>query len=95
MTSVRDIIAELGPPQARRRRAGGACSDQQEDSGALASDRVRADKVRRPRRVLFDSSFLIAVMEHPTPWQEDILEKVGAYEGVVLAARLLGAQATR
>jgi rRNA-processing protein FCF1 len=23
-------------------------------------------------------------MEHPTPWQEDILEKVGRFEGVVI-----------
>jgi rRNA-processing protein FCF1 len=34
--------------------------------------------------VLFDSSFLIAVMERPTPWREDILESVGSFEGVVI-----------
>ncbi len=50
----------------------------------MAFDRLRPHKVRRPRRVLFDSSFLIAVMEHPTPWQEALLDKVGSFEGVVL-----------
>ena len=50
----------------------------------MAVDRVGPGKVRRPRKVLFDSSFLIAVMEHPTPWQGDILENVGGFEGIVL-----------
>ncbi|MGD0637012.1 MAG: PIN domain-containing protein [Nitrososphaerales archaeon] len=50
----------------------------------MAVDRVGPGKVRHPRKVLFDSSFLIAVMEHPTPWQGDILENVGGFEGVVL-----------
>ncbi len=50
----------------------------------MAVDRLGPGKVRRPRRVLFDSSFLIAVMEHPTPWQGDILEDMGRFEGVVL-----------
>ena len=36
------------------------------------------------RAVAFDSSFLLAVMERPTPWSEDILEKVGAFTPVVL-----------
>jgi rRNA-processing protein FCF1 len=36
------------------------------------------------RKVVFDSSFLIAVMEHPTSWQEDILEAVGGFEPVIL-----------
>ena len=40
----------------------------------------------RQRAVVFDSSFLIAVMEHPTPWREDILEKVGAFRPVILAS---------
>lgn len=34
--------------------------------------------------VLFDSSFLIAVMEHPTTWYEDILEKAGSFKPTVL-----------
>jgi rRNA-processing protein FCF1 len=34
--------------------------------------------------VLFDSSFLIAVMEYPTSWHEDILDKVGRFEPVVI-----------
>ena len=50
----------------------------------MASDRVGPDKVRRPVKVFFDSSFLIAVMEDPTPWQADILEKVGRFEPVVI-----------
>jgi len=37
-----------------------------------------------PRRVLFDSSFLIAVMERPTSWLEDIIEKVGSFEPVII-----------
>jgi rRNA-processing protein FCF1 len=42
---------------------------------------------RRSRRaVAFDSSFLVAVMEHPTSWSEDILEKVGAFTPVVLSS---------
>ena len=50
----------------------------------MASDRLRRDKVGKPRKVLFDSSFLIAVMEHPTSWEEDLLEKVGGFEGVII-----------
>lgn len=50
----------------------------------MAVDRLRPDKVKRPLKVLFDSSFLIAVMERPTTWREDILERVGAFEGVVI-----------
>jgi rRNA-processing protein FCF1 len=34
--------------------------------------------------VLFDSSFLIAVMEHPTPWREDVLDSIGSFEGIVI-----------
>jgi len=36
--------------------------------------------------VAFDSSFLITVMERPTPWSEDILERVGAFTPVVLSS---------
>ena len=43
-------------------------------------------KSRKKRAVLFDSSFLVAVMEHPTPWNEDIIEKVGAFTPVVLSS---------
>ncbi|MDA4114533.1 MAG: hypothetical protein OK474_10850 [Thaumarchaeota archaeon] len=50
----------------------------------MATDRLGPDKVRRPAKVFFDSSFLIAVMEDPTPWQDDILEKVGRFEPVVI-----------
>ena len=50
----------------------------------MASNRLRPDKVGRPRKVLFDSSFLIAVMEHPTSWREDLLEKLGSFEPVII-----------
>ena len=50
----------------------------------MATDRLGPREVRRPRKVLFDSSFLIAVMEHPTPWQKDALEKAGMFEGVMI-----------
>jgi rRNA-processing protein FCF1 len=41
---------------------------------------------RKRRAVAFDSSFLVAVMERPTPWREDILEKMGAFTPVVLSS---------
>ena len=50
----------------------------------MATNRLGPDKVRRPVKVFFDSSFLIAVMEDPTPWQDDILEKMGRFEPVVI-----------
>lgn len=50
----------------------------------MAPNRVGPRKVAPPRKVLFDSSFLIAVMEHPTPWREGILEKLGNFEPVVI-----------
>jgi rRNA-processing protein FCF1 len=46
----------------------------------------KADGAPKKRAVAFDSSFLIAVMEHPTPWSEDIAEKVGAFTPVVLSS---------
>lgn len=36
------------------------------------------------RAILFDSSFLMAVMEHPTTWYEDIVEKSGSFKPTVL-----------
>jgi rRNA-processing protein FCF1 len=36
------------------------------------------------KRVIFDSSFLMAVAEHPTTWYEDIVEAVGRIEPVLL-----------
>lgn len=50
----------------------------------MATHRVRSGKVSRRTKVLFDSSFLIAVMEHPTPWLEDIAEKLGGFRPVVI-----------
>ncbi len=52
----------------------------------MAPDRVGHRKVAPPRRVLFDSSFLIAVMERPTPWREDMLERLGSFDAVVIDA---------
>lgn len=34
--------------------------------------------------MIFDSSFLMAVVEEPTTWYEDIVEKVGGFEPVLL-----------
>lgn len=51
-----------------------------------SSAKARAQTARRERPVAFDSSFLVAVMEHPTPWSGDIAEKVGAFTPVVLAS---------
>jgi rRNA-processing protein FCF1 len=50
------------------------------------STRPAEAKKKRRRAVAFDSSFLVAVMERPTPWNEDILEKVGAFTPVILAS---------
>jgi rRNA-processing protein FCF1 len=36
------------------------------------------------QKVIFDSSFLIAVVEEPTTWYEDILERIGKFEPVLL-----------
>jgi len=36
--------------------------------------------------VAFDTSFLMAVMERPTTWSEDITESVGAFTPVVLSS---------
>ena len=35
-------------------------------------------------RVVFDSSFLMAVVARPTAWREDMTEKLGGFEPVVL-----------
>lgn len=36
------------------------------------------------QRVIFDSSFLMAVVERPTTWYEDIVEALGMFEPVLL-----------
>ena len=51
-----------------------------------SSARPSATSPRKKRHVAFDSSFLLAVMEHPTPWSGDILEKLGAFTPVILAS---------
>lgn len=40
--------------------------------------------MRGKQEVVFDSSFLMAVVERPTTWYEDILEKAGSFRPVVL-----------
>ncbi len=35
-------------------------------------------------KVIFDSSFLMAVVEHPTSWFEDMTEELGRFQPVVL-----------
>ncbi len=35
-------------------------------------------------RVVFDSSFLIAVVQKPTTWHEDIVAEIGAFDAVTL-----------
>lgn len=36
------------------------------------------------QKVFFDSSFLMAVVEHPTTWFEDIIDAVGKFDPVLL-----------
>lgn len=50
----------------------------------MATHRIRAGKVVRTPVVLFDTSFLMAVMEHPTSWREDMLERLGSFRPVVI-----------
>jgi len=52
----------------------------------LAQASSARPRLKARKTVVFDSSFLLAVMERPTPWSEDILEKVGAFTPVVLAS---------
>lgn len=41
-------------------------------------------KADGPNRVIFDSSFLMAVVDRPTTWYEDIAEEIGRFDSVVL-----------
>ena len=52
--------------------------------GQASSARPKALSGRKSRAVAFDSSFLMAVMERPTPWKEDIQQMLGAFTPVVL-----------
>jgi rRNA-processing protein FCF1 len=49
---------------------------------------VAPDRVRRPevglQRVIFDSSFLMALVAEPTTWFEDIVDNVGRFDPVLL-----------
>lgn len=52
-----------------------------------SSTEARSRPTHRKRLpVAFDSSFLIAVLERPTPWSEDITQRVGAFTPVVLSS---------
>ena len=48
--------------------------------------RSKPPPARKRIAVAFDSSFLVAIMQRPTPWNEDIVEKVGAFRPVVLSS---------
>ena len=41
---------------------------------------------RKRKVVAFDSSFLVAIMDRPTSWNEDITEKIGAFRPVILSS---------
>ncbi len=58
----------------------------QASSASQRPPSTRPAERRKKRAVAFDSSFLLAVMEHPTSWNEDIIEKVGAFTPVVLSS---------
>ncbi len=51
-----------------------------------SQSRARSAPLRKGMVVAFDSSFLVAIMERPTPWNADIAEKVGAFRPVVLSS---------
>jgi len=36
------------------------------------------------KQVIFDSSFLMAIVEQPTTWRDDIVEGLGRFEPVIL-----------
>jgi rRNA-processing protein FCF1 len=51
-----------------------------------SQSRAIAAPARKRKAVAFDSSFLIAIMQTPTAWNEDIAEKVGGFNPVVLSS---------
>ncbi len=51
-----------------------------------SASRQSSSPTQRKNVVAFDSSFLIAVMQHPTPWMEDIADKVGAFIPILLTS---------
>jgi rRNA-processing protein FCF1 len=36
------------------------------------------------QEVVFDSSFLLAIVQHPTTWYEDLVERIGAFQPIIL-----------
>ena len=52
----------------------------------LRNSSVAPAQGRKKRAVAFDTSFLMAVMERPTPWSEDITDSVGGFTPVVLSS---------
>jgi len=55
-------------------------------SSASLRSQPSTSPARKRTVVAFDSSFLLAVMERPTSWSQDIAERVGAFTPVVLAS---------
>jgi len=55
-------------------------------SASITQVRPTPWKGRQRKTVEFDSSFLVAVMEAPTPWEEDIAGLVGAFDPVLLTS---------
>ncbi len=53
---------------------------------AWSASKAPSATSRKKKAVAFDSSFLIAVMQSPTPWMEDIADIVGAFVPVVLTS---------
>lgn len=51
-----------------------------------SSGSLRRDTKDARKQVALDSSFIIAVMQRPTPWSEDITEKLGGFTPVILAS---------
>jgi len=49
----------------------------------MAAHRLRCPEVSL-QKVIFDSSFLMAVVERPTTWYEDIVGGLGRFEPVLL-----------
>ncbi len=49
----------------------------------MAAYRLRRSEVSL-QKVIFDSSFLMAVVERPTTWYEDIVDALGKFEPVLL-----------
>jgi rRNA-processing protein FCF1 len=45
---------------------------------------MRLPLTRLPTQVVFDASFLMAVVEHPTTWLEDMTDQLGKVRPIIL-----------